>query len=192
MATADNLERLQINSPDELHRWLLEHHDQEDGVWLVTFKKRHADRYVSRDQVLDELVSFGWTDGVRRKLDEDRTMQLISPRRVQYWAKTYKDRAAALIAAGRMHEAGLRSIEQSKEAGLWDFMEDVDALVVPDDLDAALAAHPPARSNFHAFPDSTKRNTLRWIKLAKTAGTRTKRVEETARRAARKERVPNA
>ena len=192
MTTADNLERLEITSPEELRRWLLEHHDQENGVWLVTFKKQHADRYVSRDQVLDELVSFGWMDGVRRKLDADRTMQLVSPRRVQHGAKTYKDRAAALIAEGRMHEAGLRSIEQSKKAGLWDFMDDVDALIVPQDLDAALVAHPPARLNFEAFPDSTKRNTLRWVKLAKTATTRKKRIEETARRAAMNERVPNA
>ena len=117
MAIGDHLERIEVSSSAQLRGWLLDHHDQDDGVWLVTFKKSHGDRYVSRDEVLDELVSFGWTDGARRKLDDDRTMQLISPRRTQYWAKSYKDRAATLIAEDRMHDAGLRSIEQSKAAG---------------------------------------------------------------------------
>ena len=48
-------------------------------------------------EVLDELICFGWIDGIRRKLDNERTMQLISPRKVEHWARTYKERAAKLI-----------------------------------------------------------------------------------------------
>ena len=64
-------------------------------------------QYLSTDQVLDELVSFGWIDGIRRKVDDERTMQLISPRRIEPWARTYKDRAERLIAAGRMQRPGM-------------------------------------------------------------------------------------
>ncbi|MGB0137090.1 MAG: hypothetical protein ACPF83_07605 [Flavobacteriales bacterium] len=35
----DTLSHLQITSPQDLHNWLLETHGQEEGVWLVTFKK---------------------------------------------------------------------------------------------------------------------------------------------------------
>ena len=63
---------------------------------MVTFKKSEADKYVSRWDVLDELICFGWIDGIRRKLDDNKTMQLISPRKVEHWAKTYKERAHAL------------------------------------------------------------------------------------------------
>lgn len=102
-------------------------------------------------------------------LDGDgRTMQLIGPRRVQHWAQSYKKRAERLAAQGRMHAAGLAAVEASREAGLWDYMDDVDALRVPADLAAALGAHPPAAGNFAAFPASTQRWTLRWIKIAKT------------------------
>ncbi|MEM6815918.1 MAG: hypothetical protein AAF600_16280 [Bacteroidota bacterium] len=67
------------------------HHSQEDSIWLVTYKKSTPDKYVDRGQVLDELLCFGGIDGRRMKLDDERTMQLISPRRVQHWSKTYKD-----------------------------------------------------------------------------------------------------
>lgn len=65
-------------------------------------------------------------------------MQLIGPRRAQHWSKSYKDRAADLIADGRMHPAGLAAIESSKHRRLWDVMDDVDALIAPNDLVAAL------------------------------------------------------
>ena len=146
--------------------------------------------YVSTTEVLDELLCFGWIDGIRRKLDPDRTMQLIGPRRMQHWAKTYKDQAAGLIKAGKMEPAGYRSIERSKENGLWNFMDDVDALIKPADLVNALEQLPPAREYFDAFPPSVQRFALRWIKLAKTEKTRTKRIEKTAQLAQINERIP--
>ncbi len=197
MVRTENFDRVQVESAAELRRWLLDHHEQHDSVWLLTYLRAPAGssneaKYVTRDEVLDELMSFGWIDGIRRKLDDERTMQLIGPRRVQHWSKTYKVRAAGLIADGRMHAAGFAAIESSKRNGLWDFMDDVDALVAPDDLLAALDANEPARQHYEAFPTSTKRNTLRWIKVAKTEATRSKRIATTAQLAAENRRVPNA
>ena len=150
------------------------------------------DKYVSTSQVLDELLCFGWIDGVRRKLDDRRTMQLIGPRRAQHWAKSYKDRAARLEAEGRMHPAGREAIAESKRRGLWNFMDDVDALIQPDDLVAAFADHPGSEANFTAFPAAVQRFALRRIKLAKKADTRARRVVQTATLAARNERVPGS
>ncbi|MEM6925331.1 MAG: YdeI/OmpD-associated family protein [Myxococcota bacterium] len=189
---SDDRERVAVASPSELRRWLETHHGQTEGVWLVTFKKHAGDRYVSTGQVLDELLCFGWIDGRRMKLDDDRTMQLISPRRVQHWSKTYKDRAAKLIEEGRMAAPGLAAIERSKADGMWTFLDDVDALVQPPDLVAAFEAHPPAQSNFDAFPPSTQRFALRWIKLAKSGKARANRITKTAELAAQGKKVPGA
>ncbi len=180
MVKTENFEKVEITTQDQLREWLAAHHTQEEGVWLVTYKKSAPDKYVSTSQVLDELLCFGWIDGVRRKLDGDRTMQLITPRRAQHWSKTYKERAAKLIEEGKMHEAGLQSIAASKASGLWTFMDDVDNLVVPDDLAAALARYAHARTFFDAINDSSKRFVLRWIKLAKTDKTRKSRLEKIA------------
>lgn len=190
MIKTENFEKVQVSSSEELREWLLEHHQQEQSIWLVTYKKVKPHKYVSTSEVLDELLCFGWIDGIRRKLDAERTMQLIGPRRQQHWAKTYKDRAVKLIEEGKMEPAGYQSIEASKENGLWDFMDDVDALIKPDDLLAGLEAHPPALENFDHFSASVQRFTLRWIKLAKTAPTRIKRIEKTAKLAQKNEKIP--
>jgi hypothetical protein len=47
----------------------------------VRLKKHVADKHVSRDEVVEEALCFGWIDGLPRKLDADRTMVLLSPRR---------------------------------------------------------------------------------------------------------------
>ena len=189
MIQTENFQKVEISSSQELRAWLEQHHGQKESVWLVTFKKTVPDKYLSTSEVLDELLCFGWIDGIRRKLDDNRTMQLISPRKVEHWAKTYKDRAAKLIEAGKMQEAGFRSIALSKQAGLWDFMADVDNLVVPEDLQNALKKYEGATEFFYAINDSSKRFVLRYIKLAKTEKTRVSRIEQIAVLASRGEKL---
>jgi uncharacterized protein YdeI (YjbR/CyaY-like superfamily) len=190
LANMDNFKQIEITSAAQLRAWLEIHHSQTESVWLVLHKKHTGDKYVPIPQILDEILCFGWIDGVARKLDAERSLRLISPRRTQLWAKTYKDRAARLEEEGRMHPAGLAAIAESKRLGLWNEMDDVDALVMPDDLVAVLRTHPPALDNFSAFAPSYRRNVLRWIKSAKTPETRAKRLEKTAMLAAKKEKVP--
>jgi uncharacterized protein YdeI (YjbR/CyaY-like superfamily) len=115
----DKFEKVEIQSAYDLWAWLTAHHTQIDSVWLVTYKAEDRAKYVSRDQVLDALIAFGWIDGRRLKLDDARTMQLIGPRKQQAWAQTYKDRAARLQAAGQMQPAGLAALEEGKTNGLW-------------------------------------------------------------------------
>ncbi|MEL6491976.1 MAG: YdeI/OmpD-associated family protein [Cyanobacteria bacterium J06621_3] len=189
MANLEALEKVEVSSTQELRQWFEEHYAQPESIWLVTYKKNVPDKYVSIKQVLDEVLCFGWMDGRRMKLDDERTMQLLSPRKTQHWSKTYKDRVAELEKVGRMHEAGLKAIAVSKENGQWDFLNDVDALIKPDDLTKALEARPPALENYETFPASAKRNILRWIKLAKKPATRAKRIMKTAQLAAENKRA---
>ena len=193
MKSTNTLDHVEVTSSEELRAWLLENHSQKESVWLVTYKKSTPEKYVSVQEILDELIAFGWIDGIRRKTDpklnangkpEERTMQLIAPRSTQHWAKSYKDRAAKLQNEGRMHEAGRAALARSKKNGLWNFMDDVDALITPQDLQAELDRHDGAAAFFHALSASAKRFTLRWIKLAKTDTTRRKRLVETAKRSA--------
>jgi uncharacterized protein YdeI (YjbR/CyaY-like superfamily) len=182
--------QVEVRSAQDLRHWLEANHAQSDSVWLVTFKKHTGTAYLSRSEVLDELLCFGWVDGLARKLDADRTMQLISPRQADAWTQTYRDRAARLEREGRMQESGRAAIARSQAAGLWMAHLDVDALVVPSDLASALQALPPAYTCFIAFGPSHRRNVLRWIASAKQSATRAKRIAITVALAAEGKKVP--
>jgi uncharacterized protein YdeI (YjbR/CyaY-like superfamily) len=192
MIKTENFEQVVVENQAALREWLLEHHQQEASVWLVTYKKSEKEKYVSREEVLDELLCFGWIDGIRRKRDEKTSMQLIAPRKTQHWAKSYKERAAKLIENGKMHAAGQASIERGKASGLWHFMDDVDALILPEDLKSALKALPSAATFFDSINPSSKRFVLRWIKLAKTEKTRKSRILKIAQLSAKGEKLPGS
>lgn len=178
MIETEKFTKIEIDSSKQLRDWLEVNHLQSESIWLITYKKSVPEKYVSTSEVLDELLCFGWIDGIRRKLDERRTMQLISPRRVNHWAKTYKERAERLIREGKMQASGLRTIEIAKRSGLWDLMDDVDKLILPPDLLKALSKNEYAFNFFTSINESSKRFVLRWIKLAKTEKTRKARIEK--------------
>lgn len=189
MIKTDNFSKVQVASVDELRRWLKKNHKKNESVWLVTFKKNAGEKYVSIPSVLDELLCFGWIDGIRRKMDETRTMQLISPRKAEHWAASYKTRAARLIKEGRMQPSGLRCIELAKKNGQWNVMNDVDQLIVPKDLKDALRKMVGALEFFNAINNSSKRFVLRWIKIAKTEKTRTARIAQIVALSAKGEKL---
>lgn len=141
---------------------------------------------------MDELLCFGWIDGIRRKLDEERTMQLISPRRVQHWSRTYKERALKLTEENRMQKSGLQSIQEGKDSGLWNFLDDVDNLIIPQDLQRNLENQDGALDFFLNINDSSKRFVLRWIKLAKTQKTRNARIDKIAKLSSQGKKLPGS
>ena len=71
-------------------------------------------------------------------------------------------------------------------------MEDVDNLVVPKDLQEALAKYENATDFFNHINDSSKRFVLRWIKLAKTDKTRINRINKIAILASIGEKLPGS
>ncbi len=185
----ERFERVEIASKQALWDWLGRHHARTESVWLVTWKAAHPDRYVSREAVLDALIAHGWIDGRRMKLDGARTMQLISPRRQQTWAQSYKDRAARLEAEGRMHPSGRASLVEGQRSGKWHDSDPVDALVDPEDLRQALETR-GATAWWRSAAPSYRRNVLRWIATAKRPETRRARIETVTSAAARGEKVP--
>ncbi|NRA48741.1 MAG: YdeI/OmpD-associated family protein, partial [Phaeodactylibacter sp.] len=74
----------------------------------------------------------------------------------------------------------------------WNFMDDVDNLIVPDDLNAALQRLDGAKDFFDHINDSSKRFVLRWIKLAKTQQTRANRINKIAQLSSIGEKLPGS
>lgn len=186
----DDYPRVEIDSREALRAWLAQNHERTDGVWLVTYKKHCGDRHVPYDAVVEEVLCFGWIDSLPRKLDADRTMLFLSPRRPgSPWSGVNKKRIAALSNAGRIAPAGQAKIDAAVADGSWTLLDDVEDLVIPNDLAAALDAEPGARRHFEAFPDSSKKGILWWIKSAKRDATRAKRIRETATLAAQNVRA---
>lgn len=161
----------------DLRDWLTRNHATARSVWLVTYKKAHSD-YLPFGEVVEELMCWGWVDSSVRTVDEMRMKHLISPRKeTSAWSAVNKEIVAHMRNAGRMQPAGEAKIAAAKANGMWDFLDDVERLEVPDDLDGALG---DARATWEGWSRSVRRAWLEKIKWAKTAPTREKRVSECA------------
>lgn len=175
--TAADAPHVTVGSLDELHAWLAENHASSGSVWLVTFKKPHPAQIAWGD-VVAELLCWGWVDSAVRGIDETRYKHLISPRKeTSAWSAVNKDIVARMRAEGRMQPAGDAKIAAAVANGMWHFLDDVEALVVPEDLAKALG---PQRATWDGWSKSIRRAWLEKIKTAKTDATRAKRIDACA------------
>lgn len=175
--TAADAPHIQVRSLDELRGWLVAHHEQTGSVWLVTFKKPHPD-HIPWGDVVAELLCWGWIDSAVRGIDGTKFKHLISPRKeTSAWSAVNKKLVAEMQAAGRMQPSGEAKIAAAKANGMWSFLDDVEALIIPDDLADALGSD---RANWEGWPRSIRRAWLEKIKTAKTAPTREKRIARCA------------
>ncbi|MEM9796334.1 MAG: YdeI/OmpD-associated family protein [Pseudomonadota bacterium] len=166
-----------IQSRADLRQWLSAHHTQTDGIWLATYKKHHPD-HLEWIAAIEELLCWGWIDAVSQKVDADRSAHLVAPRKItSAWSALNKRLVETARASGAMTEAGEAKIAAAEANGMWTFLDDVEAGIVPSDLEAALG---PLREVWDGWPRSVQRGTLEWIKSAKTEPTRAKRIADVA------------
>ncbi len=185
MSSLNELPKREFRARQELRDWLVANHATADAFWLVSFKKHVTDSHVPYGEIVEELLCYGWIDGRTRRVDADRTMLLVAPRKPgSTWSALNKRRVARLERTGLMTAAGRKKIDAAKHDGSWCFLDDVEGLVIPEDLASALEKNRTAQRNFDAFNDSAKKVILLWIKTAKRSETRERRVSETARLAA--------
>lgn len=172
------------------HDWLDKNHSRRSGIWLITYKLATGKPRIPYDDAVETALCFGWIDSKPRALDAERSMLWFSPRKKgSAWSQKNKERVAKLLSTHRLHEAGLAKIAEAKQDGSWQKLDSVEALEIPSDLLEAFNAHVGASAHFENFPRSAKRAILEWIGNAKTAATRAKRVQETAKLAAENTRA---
>ena len=187
----DDAEHVEPADAAEWSDWLARNHAVARGVWLVTPRSRTRSQTVDYETAITEALRFGWVDSTTRTLDSERGMMWFSPRRpTSGWAGTNKRRIEQLRAEGRLEAAGEAAVAAAMENGSWTLLDDVERLVVPDDLDAALAAQPGARPHWDGCSASARKAALTWLVQAKRADTRERRVVLIASRAAEGQLLP--
>jgi uncharacterized protein YdeI (YjbR/CyaY-like superfamily) len=128
-------------------KWLKANHDSEQEVWIKIHKVGSGLKSINPKEAIDVALCWGWIDAVRKACDDTSYLQRYTPRgRKSIWSQVNVGNAERLIAEGRMTAHGLRQVELARADGRWDrAYASGKAMVLPDDLLAAVDAEPKAR-----------------------------------------------
>jgi uncharacterized protein YdeI (YjbR/CyaY-like superfamily) len=189
---AHDLPVLTVPDVAEWARWLEDHGQQSDGVWLVLAKKGTSRPTNLRyDDALDEAICQGWVDGQLASRDEKTFLRKFTPRRPRSrWSRRNVEIATKMIDEGRMRSSGLAAISSAQEDGGWDDAYASQAnMEVPSDLASALAADPEAKAMFASLTAANRYSILYRIANAKRSDTRQRRIEQFVAMLARGETI---
>ncbi|ACT04110.1 YdeI/OmpD-associated family protein [Paenibacillus sp. JDR-2] len=171
-----------LHFPDQpaFEQWLAEQYDQSSGIWLQIAKKNASRASVTYHEALDISLCYGWIDSHKRKHDDESWIQRFSPRGPKsIWSQINKDKAEALIAAGKMQPSGLKAIEIAKQNGLWDkAYESQSNAAIPEDFALELARNEKAGQFFETLDKQNRYAILFRIHNVKKQETRVKKIQQ--------------
>ena len=167
-----------FRSPSEFRKWLEKNHAKADELVVGFYKKGTGKPSMTWPEAVDEALCFGWIDGIRKGVDEERYTNRFTPRRpTSNWSAINMKRVAELEKLGRMTDAGRAAFAKrsEKRSGIYSYENK------PEELPAAqqkrFRANKKAWKFFTEQPPGYRRVALYWVLSAKKAETRERRLD---------------
>lgn len=172
-----------------LRQWLEQHHDAEQELWVGFYKKSSGKPSITWPELVDQLLCFGWIDGVRKSRDEESYVIRVTPRKPRsIWSAVNVKRGKELDKLGLMHEAGLKVFKarDAKKTNRYSFERE--QVKLDRQFEDLFRKNRKAWEFFEKQPPGYRKVVLWWIMSAKREETREKRLGiliETSGRGAR-------
>lgn len=166
-----------FRTPAEYRAWLEKNHDRHTELLVGFYKKSSGKKGITYEEALDESLCFGWIDGVRRSVDDERSTIRFTPRRQKSnWSLKNIRRVGELKRLGRMAPAGLEAFERRDpgEAGTYSF-EQAKPELGPD-LARRFRRNRKAWRFWEAQPPGYRKAATWWVVSAKREETRLRRL----------------
>jgi len=179
MPEPDPLKIMTFTTPKSLGEWLNVNHATQSELWVKIFKKNTGIQSVTWNDVVIEVLCWGWIDGVKKSIDDQAYLQRITPRTARSnWSKRNTEHVERLINEDRMKESGLEHVRAAKADGRWENAYVVSEMEVPGDFLAALESKPVAKEFFETLNKSSRYAIAYGLISAKKPDTRIRRFEK--------------
>lgn len=165
-------------TPAAFRTWLETHHASSSELLVGFYKKRSGKPSITWPESVDEALCFGWIDGIRRTVDDERYTIRFTPRKARStWSAVNIKRVADLEKLGRMQPAGRAAFERRAESRsqIYSYEQRSEA-VLDDAAERAFRANARAWEFFNAQPPSYRRTAVYWVMTAKKEETRKSRL----------------
>lgn len=184
-------EPIAFENPAALRAWYDKNHSKANELWIRFYRLASRKATVTYPEALDEALSVGWIDGIRKRADDDSYIQRFTPRKEKsYWSTVNIQKAEALIAAGRMRPAGLTAFEARDAYVTRRYSFENRPRDLPPDALAALKRDTKGWTFWRHQPASYRQAAAWWIVSAKRSETRKRRIVLLIEHSRKRERIP--
>jgi len=166
-----------FKTQDDFRKWLVKNRNKSDEIYVGFFKVHTKKKSITYSQALDEALCFGWIDGIRKSIDDERYHIRFTPRRKESkWSNVNIRRTKELIKAGKMKPAGLKEFENRKKyKSVKNFYEEkIEKL--SNEYEKKFTENKDAYEFFQNQAPYYKRIVIHWIMSAKKEETRQRRL----------------
>lgn len=179
-----------FESAAAFRKWLEKNHDKADELLVGFHKKGSGKPSMTWPESVDEALCFGWIDGVRRSVDDERYTIRFTPRRTDksIWSAVNLRKMDALIQAGRVAPAGMAAYERRpKDKAPYSFEQRPESF--GPEYEKQFRANKKAWAFFEAQPPGYRRIAMWYVLSAKQDETRQRRLQHVIGVSARGERL---
>jgi uncharacterized protein YdeI (YjbR/CyaY-like superfamily) len=164
----------------EFRKWLFENHESESELLVGFYKVASGKPSMTWDESVTEALCFGWIDGVRRRIDDERYSIRFTPRNPgSIWSAVNIKKAQDLIDSGRMLAPGLKVFEARKDSRSAVYSYENAPAELPNEFEQRFRADKSAWAFFSSQPGWYRRTMIHHIVSAKQEKTRLSRLEKT-------------
>ena len=165
-------------TPAAFRAWLEAHHASRTELLVGFYKRGSGKPSITWPESVDEALCFGWIDGVRRTVDDERYTIRFTPRKARStWSAVNIKRVAELTKLGRMRPAGLDAFARREAARSQIYAyEQRSEAALDDAAERAFRANAKAWTFFQAQPPWYRRTAIYWVMTAKKEETRRTRL----------------
>lgn len=184
------MEPIYFRDQFEFREWLGKNHKTEREILVGFYKVKTGVPTMTWSESVDQALCFGWIDGIRRSIDENRYCIRFTPRKPgSNWSNVNIKKVMALKKKGLMKPEGLSVFNKRKkpEAGTYSFERENSILT--HDLLSAFEASKNAWDYFNNQPPSYRKTMIYWIMSAKQEATRKNRLNKLILACENKERI---
>jgi len=168
-----------FESQDEFRKWLEKNHSTESEIIVGYYKTGTGRPSLTWSQSVDQAICYGWIDGIRRSIDEERYCIRFTPRKLtSIWSNVNLKKVEELKKKGLMTEPGLRAYDMRKaeKSGIYSFEKE--AFKLTEEFERLFKSNQTAWDFFNKQAPSYRKTKIYWVMSARQEATRISRLNK--------------
>jgi uncharacterized protein YdeI (YjbR/CyaY-like superfamily) len=164
---------------NEFRKWFEENHNKESEIIVGYYKVLTGKPTMTWSQSVDQAICFGWIDGIRRSVDNERYSIRFTPRKLtSIWSNINIRKVEELKKKGLMKKPGLDIYNNCKvsKSGVYSFENVI--IKLDDNFERIFKTNINAWDFFVKQAPSYQKTKAHWIMSAKQEKTKISRLNK--------------